>query len=109
MPTPSPELCARLPIPHLRTILQCLCKPGLRLLPYIVLLAQCRTNGEGDMQSEAAILARAEQARTDGADLLALGEYVKDAGNWCPAVELYVSCALDILASTLSTTAPLSQ
>ena len=55
------------------------------------LINACRTPREEDARSEASILARAVQARMDGADLLAHGEYIKGENNWCPVVELCVS------------------
>jgi hypothetical protein len=54
------------------------------------LINACRTHREGDAPSEASVLVRAVQARMDGADLLAQGEYIKGEDNWCPVVELCV-------------------
>ena len=55
------------------------------------LIEACRTSRTANGPSEASVLARAEQARRDGADLLAEGEYIKGEQAWCPAVELCVS------------------
>ena len=59
------------------------------------LIDACRTQRTGDVPSETSILARATQARMDGADLLAEGEYIKGHENWCPVIELCVFLTKD--------------
>ena len=66
------------------------------------LIDACRTSCTANGPSEASVLAWAQHARRDGADLLAEGEYIKGDQAWCPAAELCVSFGQTVRPLTCS-------